>query len=251
MSSANPWIKEIYVLVVKSLRSYYESICALKAVSLHIKKGEIVTLIGANGSGKSTLLNSIVGLIPRMTGTIQFEDTELSIMSPSAIVNLGIALVPEGRQLFSPMSVLDNLILGTYPYYSYKNKKDVYRRIEWIFELFGVLGDRKKQLAGTLSGGEQQMLSIARALMSNPKLLLMDEPSVGLAPKIVENIFKTLIQLQKETNLTIFLVEQNAKLALNICQRGYVIETGQILLSGEKEELMNNKEVIRAYLGKD
>jgi branched-chain amino acid transport system ATP-binding protein len=239
------------VLVVKSLRSYYESICALKAVSLHIQKGEIVTLIGANGSGKSTLLHSIVGLMPRITGTIQFEDTELSKLTPSAIVNKGIALVPEGRQLFAPMSVMDNLILGTYPYYSFQNKKEVYKKIEWIFELFEVLGDRKKQLAGTLSGGEQQMLSIARALMSKPKLLLMDEPSVGLAPKIVENIFQTLMLLQKETNLTIFLVEQNAKLALNICHRGYVIETGQILLSGEKDELMNNKEVIRAYLGKE
>ena len=239
------------MLVVKSLRAYYESICALKAVSLHIKKGEIVTLIGANGSGKSTLLHSIVGLMPGMTGTIHFEDKEISSLSSSAIVNMGVALVPEGRQLFSPMSVMDNLILGTYSYYSVKNKKEINKKIEWIFELFGVLGERRKQLAGTLSGGEQQMLSIARALMSRPKLLLMDEPSVGLAPKIVENIFQTLIQLQKDTNLTIFLVEQNAKLALNICHRGYVIETGQIILSGEKDELMNNKEVIRAYLGKE
>ncbi|HEB29295.1 MAG TPA: ABC transporter ATP-binding protein [Spirochaetes bacterium] len=239
------------MLVIKSLRSYYESICVLKAVSLHIKKGEMVTLIGANGSGKSTLLHSILGLMPRMTGTIHFEDTRISGLSSSAIVNKGIALVPEGRQLFAPMSVMDNLILGTYPYYSVKNKKEINKKIEWVFELFGVLGERKKQLAGTLSGGEQQMLSIARALMSRPKLLLMDEPSVGLAPKIVENIFQTLIQLQEETNLTIFLVEQNAKLALQICQRGYVIETGQIILSGEKDELMNNKEVIRAYLGKE
>ncbi len=239
------------MLVIKSLRSYYESICVLKAVSLHIKKGEMVTLIGANGSGKSTLLHSILGLMPRMTGTIHFEDTRISGLSSSAIVSKGIALVPEGRQLFAPMSVMDNLILGTYPYYSVKNKKEINKKIEWVFELFGVLGERKKQLAGTLSGGEQQMLSIARALMSRPKLLLMDEPSVGLAPKIVENIFQTLIQLQEETNLTIFLVEQNAKLALQICQRGYVIETGQIILSGEKDELMNNKEVIRAYLGKE
>jgi len=223
----------------------------LKAVSLHIQKGEIVTLIGANGSGKSTLLNSIAGLMPKTTGTIQFEDTEITNLSSSAIVKLGIALVPEGRQLFFPMNVMDNLILGTYPFYSIKNKKNLYNKIDRIFDLFPALVDRKKQLAGTLSGGEQQMLSIARALMSEPKLLLMDEPSVGLAPKIVESIFQTLILLQKQTGLTIFLVEQNAKLALNISQRGYVIETGQIILSGEKEELMNNKEVIRAYLGKE
>lgn len=239
------------MLTVKSLRSYYESICALKAVSLHIKKGEIVTLIGANGSGKSTLLNSIAGLMPKTTGTILFEDREIENLSSSAIVKLGIALVPEGRQLFFPMNVMDNLILGTYPFYSLRNKKNLYKKIDRIFDLFPGLGDRKKQLAGTLSGGEQQMLSIARSLMSEPKLLLMDEPSVGLAPKIVESIFQTLILLQKQTGLTIFLVEQNAKLALNISQRGYVIETGQIILSGEKEELMNNKEVIRAYLGKD
>ncbi len=239
------------MLTIKSLRSYYESICALKAVSLHIKKGEIVTLIGANGSGKSTLLNSIAGLMPKTTGTILFEDTEIENLSSSAIVKLGIALVPEGRQLFFPMNVMDNLILGTYPFYTLRNKKNLYKKIDRIFDLFPVLRDRKKQLAGTLSGGEQQMLSIARSLMSEPKLLLMDEPSVGLAPKIVESIFQTLILLQKQTGLTIFLVEQNAKLALNISQRGYVIETGQIILSGEKEELMNNKEVIRAYLGKD
>lgn len=239
------------MLTIRSLRSYYESICALKAVSLHVQKGEIVTLIGANGSGKSTLLNSIVGLMPKTTGEIQFEDTEITNLSSSAIVKLGIALVPEGRQLFFPMNVMDNLILGTYPFYSIKNKKNLYNKIDRIFDLFPALVDRKKQLAGTLSGGEQQMLSIARALMSEPKLLLMDEPSVGLAPKIVESIFQTLILLQKQTGLTIFLVEQNAKLALNISQRGYVIETGQIILSGEKEELMNNKEVIRAYLGKE
>ena len=239
------------MLTVRSLKSYYESICALKAVSLHIEKGEIVTLIGANGSGKSTLLNSIVGLMPRITGTILFEGKEIQGLSSYTIVKLGIALAPEGRQLFSPMSVLDNLILGTYHYYSFKNRQKLNDKIEWIFELFPVLGKRKKQLAGTLSGGEQQMLSISRALMSEPRLLLLDEPSTGLAPKIIENIFRTLTELKEKTNLTIFLVEQNVNLALDICQRGYVIETGQIILSGEKEELMNNKEVLRAYLGKE
>jgi branched-chain amino acid transport system ATP-binding protein len=238
------------MLTIKSLKSYYESICALKAISLHINRGEIVTLIGANGSGKSTLLNSIIGLVPKTTGSIIFEEKEILELPPPLIVQSGIALVPEGRELFSPMSVIDNLILGAYPYYSFKSRKMFYEKIDWIFKLFPVLGKRKKQLAGTLSGGEQQMLSIARALMSEPKLLLLDEPSVGLAPKIIESIFQTLIELKEKANLTIFLVEQNAELALDICQRGYVIETGQIIVSGDREELMNNKEVLRAYLGR-
>jgi branched-chain amino acid transport system ATP-binding protein len=239
------------MLKIKSLRSYYDSLCILKSVSLHVQKGEIVTLIGANGSGKSTLLNSIVGLMPRMTGSILFNDREIRRLPSNAIVRLGIALVPEGRQLFAPMSVLDNLILGCYSSYTTRGRHAVNERIDWIFELFPVLGKRRKQLAGTLSGGEQQMLSISRALMSEPKLLLLDEPSVGLAPKIIEGIFRTLIDLNEKTDLTIFLVEQNVNLALDICQRGYVIETGQIILSGEKDELVHNKEVLRAYLGKE
>ena len=237
------------MLKIRSLKSYYESICALKAVSLHVGRGEIVTLIGANGSGKSTLLNTITGLIGRVEGSILFEDREIVGMASSDIVKRGISLVPEGRQLFSPMSVVDNLILGTYPSYSMKERKNLQQKVEWIYELFPVLGERKKQLAGTLSGGEQQMLSIARALMSSPRLLLLDEPSMGLAPKIVENIFETLMELKENTDLTIFLVEQNAKLALDVSQRGYVIETGQIILSGDRDEPMNNKEVLRAYLG--
>jgi branched-chain amino acid transport system ATP-binding protein len=237
------------MLKIVSLKSYYESICALKAVSLHVQKGEIVTLIGANGSGKSTLLHTVTGLMSRISGSIKFEGSELIGRPPAAIVKLGIALIPEGRQLFYPMSVMDNLILGTYAYRSLRDKKKLHEKTEWIFEHFPVLKTRKKQLAGTLSGGEQQMLSIARALMSDPKLLLLDEPSMGLAPKIVEIIFETLIELKEKADLTIFLVEQNAKLALEICQRGYVIETGQIILSGDRNELMHNKEVLRAYLG--
>jgi branched-chain amino acid transport system ATP-binding protein len=239
------------MLKIRSLRSYYESMCAVKSVSLHIGKGEIVTLIGANGSGKSTLLNSIIGLVAKTTGSILFEDKEIHALSPSTIVKMGIALVPEGRQLFSPMTVYDNLVLGSYPYYRTKTRHQLNRRIEWIFELFPVLGERRNQLAGTLSGGEQQMLSISRALMSDPKLLLLDEPSVGLAPKIIENIFKTLVDLRHDAGLTIFLVEQNVGLALEVCDRGYVIETGQIIHSGEREELTNNKEVLRAYLGRE
>jgi branched-chain amino acid transport system ATP-binding protein len=239
------------MLQVRSVKSFYESICALKSVSIHVKEGEIVTLIGANGSGKSTLLNTIAGLMQNPEGSILFENREILGLSSSAIVKMGIALVPEGRQLFSPMTVFDNLLLGTYPFYTIREKKHALEKIEEMFTLFPVLGERQKQLAGTLSGGEQQMLSIARGLMSNPKLLLLDEPSMGLAPKIVESIFCTLVELQNASNLTIFLVEQNAKLALDVCQRGYVIETGQIILSGEKEELLNNKEVLRAYLGKE
>ena len=239
------------MLSIQSLKSYYESICALKSVSLHVKKGEIITMIGGNGSGKSTLLNSILGLVQRVTGTIQFENKEIIGLAPSVIVKMGISLVPEGRQLFYPMTVLDNLLLGTYSHYSFKEKKEIAQRVDWLFDIFPVLGERRRQLAGTLSGGEQQMLSIARALMSKPKLLILDEPSVGLAPKIIENIFQTLINLKEKADLTIFLVEQNAKLGLDICQRGYVIETGQIILSGPKDELLNNKEVLRAYLGKE
>ena len=238
------------MLKIKSLKAYYGSICVLKSVSLHIKEGEIVTLIGANGSGKSTLLNTIVGLTEKTEGSIIFEGNELLGLSPSYIVKLGIVLVPEGRQLFYPMNILDNLLLGTYSIYNRKTKKNIQQRIEEIFEIFPMLAERKNQLAGTLSGGEQQMLSIARALMARPKFLLLDEPSIGLAPKIVENIFHTLLKLRELENLTIFLVEQNAKLALEVCERGYVIETGQIVLSGSSEELKNNKEVMRAYLGK-
>jgi len=238
------------MLKIKSLKAYYGSICVLKSISLHIKEGEIVTLIGANGSGKSTLLNTIVGLAEKTEGSIIFENNELLSLPPSNIVKLGIVLVPEGRQLFYPMNVMDNLLLGTYSIYSRKNRRDIQKRIDEIFEIFPELAKRKNQFAGTLSGGEQQMLSIARALMARPKFLLLDEPSIGLAPKIVENIFHTLLKLRESENLTIFLVEQNAKLALEICERGYVIETGQIVLSGSSDELKNNKGVMRAYLGR-
>ena len=239
------------MLTVRSLKSFYDTICALKAVSIHVNRGEIVTLIGANGSGKSTFLKAIAGLVPKSTGSILFEEREILGRSPSLIVRSGIALVPEGRQLFSPMTVLDNLLLGSYTRYSFRNKRKVLEMTEKTFSSFPVLAERRKQLAGTLSGGEQQMLSIARALMSEPKLLLLDEPSIGLAPKVVEGIFRSLVALKEETRLTVFLVEQNARLALEICQRGYVIETGQVTLSGDRDELLHNKEVLRAYLGKE
>ena len=239
------------MLTVRSLKSFYDTICVLKAVSIHVNRGEIVTLIGANGSGKSTFLKAIAGLVPKSTGSILFEEREILGRSPSLIVRSGIALVPEGRQLFSPMTVLDNLLLGSYTRYSFRNRRKVLEMTEKTFSSFPVLAERRKQLAGTLSGGEQQMLSIARALMSEPKLLLLDEPSIGLAPKVVEGIFRSLVALKEETRLTVFLVEQNARLALEICQRGYVIETGQVTLSGDRDELLHNKEVLRAYLGKE
>ena len=239
------------MLTVRSLKSFYDTICALKAVSIHVNRGEIVTLIGANGSGKSTFLKAIAGLVPKSTGSILFEEREILGRSPSLIVRSGIALVPEGRQLFSPMTVLDNLLLGSYTRYSFRNRRKVLEMTEKTFSSFPVLAERRRQLAGTLSGGEQQMLSIARALMSEPKLLLLDEPSIGLAPKVVEGIFRSLVALKEETRLTVFLVEQNARLALEICQRGYVIETGQVTLSGDRDELLHNKEVLRAYLGKE
>ena len=239
------------MLTVRSLKSFYDTICALKAVSIHVNRGEIVTLIGANGSGKSTFLKAIAGLVPKSTGSILFEEREILGRSPSLIVRSGIALVPEGRQLFSPMTVLDNLLLGSYTRYSFRNRRKVLEMTEKTFSSFPVLAERRRQLAGTLSGGEQQMLSIARALMSEPKLLLLDEPSIGLAPKVIEGIFRSLVALKEETRLTVFLVEQNARLALEICQRGYVIETGQVTLSGDRDELLHNKEVLRAYLGKE
>lgn len=238
------------MLKIRSLSSYYESICAIKSISLHVKKGEIVALIGANGSGKSTLLKTIIGLQRKTEGSILFEDREILGHMPSEIVKAGIAMVPEGRELFYPMTVHDNLLLGTYVDYGFKNRQKINEKMEKIFEIFPVLKDRRNQLAGTLSGGEQQMLSIARAMMSTPKLLLLDEPSIGLAPKIVRSIFETIVELREKGNLTIFLVEQNAKLSLDICDRAYLIETGQIILSGTRDELLENKEVIRAYIGK-
>ncbi len=221
----------------------------LKGISLHVGEGEIVTLIGANGAGKSTLLNTIAGLLPSREGQIQFDGHNIARLSPVKIVRLGIALVPEGRQLFSSMSVEENLILGAYTMYSRSAKEVVTEQMESVLELFPILRNRAHQLAGTLSGGEQQMLAIARALMSNPKLILLDEPSMGLAPKIVDEIFQTMAVL-RERNLTVALIEQNARMALDLADRGYVIETGQIVMEGDCDDLKRNREVERAYLGK-
>ena len=237
------------MLRIKNLKSYYGRLQALRGISLHVGKSEIVTLIGANGAGKSTILNTVAGLIPRSEGTIQLEDKDIRGLSPEKIVGLGAVLVPEGRQLFAPMTVEDNLTLGAYLHYRNGRKAEIEEDMESIFDLFPVLRERRRQLAGTLSGGEQQMLAIGRALMSKPRLMLLDEPSMGLAPKIAEEIFETIARL-KEQGVTILLVEQNARMALGTAERGYVIETGQVVIQGPSSELLQNHEVERAYLGK-
>ena len=238
------------MLHVKNLRCYYGRIMAIKGVSISVRQGELITLIGANGSGKSTLLMSICGLLSTWKGEILFEEASLKGMDPPAIVRKGISLVPEGRQIFAPMSVLDNLKLGAYTRYRRKEHREIERDMAEIISLFPILGERAGQPAGTLSGGEQQMLAIGRALMARPRLLALDEPSMGLAPLMVEKILDILVRL-KADGLTILLVEQNAQAALKIADRGYVLETGKVVLQGTGFDLLSDVEVKRAYLGKD
>ncbi|MBW2037600.1 MAG: ABC transporter ATP-binding protein [Deltaproteobacteria bacterium] len=238
------------MLRIKNLHAYYGRIRALENVSLHVRPGEIVSLIGANGAGKTTLLNSISGLIPCAEGEIYFEGRKITGLSSEKVVAAGISQVPEGRQIFHPLTVLENLQLGAYLRFKKKEKKAIERDMEWIFELFPRLKERVKQIAGTLSGGEQQMLAIGRALMARPKLLLLDEPSMGLAPLIVRDIMNTTSAL-RDKGVTILMVEQNARAALRISDRGYVLETGRVILQGSSEEILNDNEVKRAYLGKD
>jgi branched-chain amino acid transport system ATP-binding protein len=223
---------------------------AVKGVSLSVKKSQIITLIGANGSGKSTLLEAICGLLPGWEGEISFEGIPLKGFDPPAVVKQGISLVPEGRLIFPPISVLDNLKLGAYTMYRKRQHAAVSQTLEKVLDLFPILKERAKQAAGTLSGGEQQMLAIGRALMSHPKMLLLDEPSMGLAPLIVEKIFHTLEALRND-GITILLVEQNAQAALQVADYGYVFETGTVVLQGPASELLADQEVKRAYLGKD
>jgi branched-chain amino acid transport system ATP-binding protein len=226
------------------------AIQALRNVSLHVSEGEIVTLLGGNGSGKTTLLKVISGIHPPSKGRLIFAGQNISGFQAEKILRLGVGQVPEGRQIFAPLSVLDNLLLGAYVRFKGKGKKEVWKDLEGIFGLFPILKERKAQRAGTLSGGEQQMVAIGRTLMSRPKLLLLDEPSMGLAPKVVGDIFRTIRTLPTR-GTTILLVEQNARAALRIAERGYVMETGRIILEGETADLLNNKEVQRAYLGKE
>jgi branched-chain amino acid transport system ATP-binding protein len=233
------------MLKVNDINVYYGVIHALKGVSLEINQGEIVTLIGANGAGKSTLLQTISGLLKPKTGEIVFEDEHVAGKVPQLIVKRGISQVPEGRRVFSNMSVEENLELGAY---LRNDKKGIQDDFEKIYQLFPRLLERRKQLSGTLSGGEQQMLAMGRALMARPRLLLLDEPSMGLAPLLVKTIFQIIEEINK-TGTTILLVEQNANMALSIADRAYVIETGKIVASGTAEELNQSDQIRNAYLG--
>ena len=238
------------MLRLLNLEAGYGKLEVLKSISLHVSAGEIVTIIGANGAGKSTLLNTITGVIQSNAGQIVFKESNIERLPTEKIVSMGCALVPEGRQVFAPLTVKENLLLGGYQRFSGKNRKKAAETMARVYALFPVLEGREAQLAGTLSGGEQQMLAIGRALMSEPDLLMMDEPSMGIAPIIVSNIFKAIIKLREEGR-TILLVEQNAAAALRVADRGYVMETGTIVLEGTSEELLDNNDVQRAYLGKD
>ncbi|MBC7075682.1 MAG: ABC transporter ATP-binding protein [Syntrophomonadaceae bacterium] len=233
------------MLEVKDIDVYYGAIHALKKLSITIEKGKIVTLIGANGAGKTTTLKTISGLIRPRSGSITFKNVDITRTAPEKIVAMGISQVPEGRRVFSAMTVLENLEMGAY---LRRDKKEVEMDMEKVFTRFPRLKERRKQLAGTLSGGEQQMLAIGRALMAQPELLLMDEPSMGLAPLLVKEIFE-IIQDINSQGTTILLVEQNAHMALSIADNAYVMETGEIVLQGTAKELMNSEEVKRAYLG--
>lgn len=235
------------MLTIKSIHTYYGNIHALKGVSLHVSRGEIVTLVGANGAGKSTLVNTVCGMVQPARGRIEFNGAPIDGLAPESIVRKGIALVPEGRQIFATMTVEANLLMGGF---IHRNNPDQLREdMERLYDRFPILKQRNRQLAGTLSGGEQQMLAISRALMSRPQLLVLDEPSMGLAPLIIKDIFEIIREL-KEEGRTILLIEQNARAALKIADRGYVLEIGKVVLQGDGLELLEHREVKRAYLGK-
>ncbi len=237
------------MLNLEGINAYYGTIQALKNISLKVGAGDIVTIIGANGAGKTTLLKAISGVIQSQSGTIWYQGTNIVQCSSAKIVSMGISQVPEGRQLFSHLTVSDNLHLGAYLYHNRKFKHEIKEKLDSIYDLFPILRKRAKQLAGTMSGGEQQMVAIARALMSRPKLLLLDEPSMGLAPLFVHEIFKVIRRLN-DHGTTILLVEQNARAALQVAQYGYVLETGTVALEGPAQELLADDKVRRAYLGK-
>ncbi|MHC1698101.1 MAG: ABC transporter ATP-binding protein [Geobacteraceae bacterium] len=240
------------MLKIKNINTYYGQVHALKNVSLHVNAGEIVSLIGANGAGKTTILNSLSAVTPPRNGEVIFEGTSLGNLSSDRIVEMGISQVPEGRQVFKDFSVEDNLELGAYlRYRGREGRAAIKNDIEDMFALFPQLSSRRQQMAGTLSGGEQQMLAIGRALMAKPKLLLLDEPSMGLAPLVVQEIFRVITALRAERGTSVLLVEQNAKAALKIADRGYVLETGKVILEEKASDLLENKEVQRAYLGRE
>ena len=232
------------LLEVQDIHSYYGNIEALKGISLEVSEGEVVTLIGSNGAGKTTTLRSIAGLTPPREGSIRFQDREIGETAPQDIVGLGISMSPEGRHIFPRMTVRDNLELGAYLRRDGNVEEDLAR----VYELFPRLKERERQKGGTMSGGEQQMLSIGRALMAEPRLLLLDEPSMGLAPVLVERIYETIAQINQQ-GTTILLVEQNANYALEVSKRGYVLETGTVAVADESSKLRENPEVQKAYLG--
>lgn len=233
------------LLEVKNLEVFYGMIQAIKGISFEVNEGEIVTLIGANGAGKTTTMQSIMGLIPIKRGTVTYDGKDITRVPGHRIVNMGMTQVPEGRRVFQELSVYDNLLMGAY---TVNDKKQIKEDIDNICSRFPILGERKNQIAGTLSGGEQQMLAIGRAMMSHPKLLMLDEPSMGLSPLLVDQIFDIIKDLHS-AGTTILLVEQNAKKALSIADRAYVLETGNISLSGNAKELLENDEIKKAYLG--
>ena len=235
------------MLTIKKLRVNYGYVIALRGISFHVDENEIVCLIGANGAGKSTTLMSISGLVDKAGGTIEFKGSDITKTKPHEIVRMGICHVPEGRQIFPSLSVEENLRMGTISV-AKPSKQYIQEKMEEQFELFPRLKERRKQAGGTLSGGEQQMLAIARGLMSDPELVMLDEPSLGLAPIVVEEIFE-LIQKIKRSGKTVLLIEQNASMALSIADRGYVLENGRMVLTGTGQELLVNEDVKRAYLG--
>ena len=232
------------LLEVDGIQTFYGNIAALKGISLNVEEGEIVTLIGSNGAGKSTTLRSISGLTPPRLGTIRFGGREIQLMAPQEVVRLGILQSPEGRHCFPRMSVRENLELGAY----LRRDRDVARDMDRVYDLFPRLLERERQKAGTMSGGEQQMLAIGRALMGRPRLLLLDEPSMGIAPILVDRIYETIVEINRQ-GTTILLVEQNANYALGVSHRGYLLETGTVALADESAKLRENPDVQRAYLG--
>ena len=238
------------MLKIRNLDAGYGKLRVLKNISLHVDSGEIVTMIGANGAGKTTLLSTIIGLVRATAGEIRFFDLDCRKHPTRTLVSAGCVLVPEGRQVFTTMSVEENLILGGRVLRKKEGRDAVMAELEHQYKLFPVLRERRGQLAGTLSGGEQQMLAMGRALMSRPRLVMMDEPSTGLAPLVVRDIFRVIVRLREEGN-TVLLVEQNARAALAIADRGYVLETGKIIVQGPAGDLLANRDVQRAYLGRE
>ncbi|MFP4563271.1 MAG: ABC transporter ATP-binding protein [Spirochaetia bacterium] len=234
------------MLELKNVQTFYGNIQALKDVNIRVDEKEIITLIGANGAGKSTTLMSVCGIVPPRSGSITFLGEELTQKDPDEVVQMGISQVPEGRRIFPYLSVQENLDMGAY---LRTDKAAIRRDIEYIYELFPIIAERRNQSGGTLSGGEQQMLAISRAIMARPKLLLLDEPSLGLAPLIVLQIFDIIKKINEENKTTIFLVEQNANMALKVAHRGYVMENGAVKLADSADKLLQNEEVRKAYLG--